>query len=516
MKLLASNKFEQKKCFCSMEKHRQTSKFKAQVLLELPKGTFPDEQNRLLGVKDEGQRLSYYLYDANGDRTYKFTGEYAAQNRSGQWHYYYLLDRLTLYASHYLVSNEKGYTKHYYAESERIASWIGGGGLHDLHNGYGDYPDMVIRHQESANSLFGNVLECLGADAMHEEDALGYLYDWQELVEEEKECYWYHPDHLGSSSWITYTDGSAVQHLHYLPFGEEFVDQRTTDFSARFTFSAKEKDSETGLSYFGSRYYSSDLSVWLSVDPMSDKYASLSPYVYCANNPVMLVDPDGEAIDPASQDEWNNNKQQITSTIVNRLFRLVTNTQEDRSYTNKSILSLCNTLNVMNQMEQDPVWTFALSSIGGKTTGYTKLTRDPDHNMAYLFQIGYSDMANFVHEITHCGQFLNGKIGFLETENGFGAYVDVYDELEAYQSQYYYSQGSLPLNNQHILTVAWLYNVKDDNGDYPYRKDGRISYDGFATECIMKAAYPKIAKEFDNMHGYLFHQERAVFNIVFK
>ena len=60
------------------------------------------------------------------------------------------------------------------------------------------------------------------------------------------------------------------------------------------TFSAKEKDSETGLSYFGSRYYSSDLSIWISVDPMSDKYPSLSPYVYCANNPVKLVDPNGE------------------------------------------------------------------------------------------------------------------------------------------------------------------------------------------------------------------------------
>ena len=64
--------------------------------------------------------------------------------------------------------------------------------------------------------------------------------------------------------------------------------------SETHTFSAKEKDSETGLSYFGARYYSSDLSIWLSVDPMSDKYASLSPYVYCANNPVKLVDPNGE------------------------------------------------------------------------------------------------------------------------------------------------------------------------------------------------------------------------------
>jgi RHS repeat-associated protein len=61
-----------------------------------------------------------------------------------------------------------------------------------------------------------------------------------------------------------------------------------------FTFSAKEKDTETGLSYFGSRYYSSDLSIWLSVDPMSDKYPSLSPYVYCADNPVKLIDFDGQ------------------------------------------------------------------------------------------------------------------------------------------------------------------------------------------------------------------------------
>ena len=63
-----------------------------------------------------------------------------------------------------------------------------------------------------------------------------------------------------------------------------------------YTFSAKERDPETGLSYFGSRYYSSDLSICLSVDPMSDKYPSFSPYTYCANNPVRCVDPNGEEI----------------------------------------------------------------------------------------------------------------------------------------------------------------------------------------------------------------------------
>ena len=67
-------------------------------------------------------------------------------------------------------------------------------------------------------------------------------------------------------------------------------------FADIHTFSAKEKDTETGLSYFGARYYSSDLSIWLSVDPMAAKYPSLSPYVYCANNPIKLVDPNGEEI----------------------------------------------------------------------------------------------------------------------------------------------------------------------------------------------------------------------------
>ena len=44
------------------------------------------------------------------------------------------------------------------------------------------------------------------------------------------------------------------------------------------------------------RHYNSDLSIWLSVDPMADKYPGVSPYTYCANNPVRLVDPDGREI----------------------------------------------------------------------------------------------------------------------------------------------------------------------------------------------------------------------------
>lgn len=98
------------------------------------------------------------------------------------------------------------------------------------------------------------------------------------------------------SNTVCGTRTATAQHLR----GRRWLHTPTTaNFSlltanSSYTFSAKEKDAETGYSYFGSRYYSSDLSIWLSVDPMAGKYPSLSSYTYCANNPVKVVDPDGE------------------------------------------------------------------------------------------------------------------------------------------------------------------------------------------------------------------------------
>ena len=60
------------------------------------------------------------------------------------------------------------------------------------------------------------------------------------------------------------------------------------------SFTGKERDEETGYGYFGARYMDHELMTgWLSVDPMADKYPSISPYAYCAWNPVKLIDPDG-------------------------------------------------------------------------------------------------------------------------------------------------------------------------------------------------------------------------------
>ena len=61
------------------------------------------------------------------------------------------------------------------------------------------------------------------------------------------------------------------------------------------SFTGKERDSETGFSYFGARYYDSDiLTGWLSVDTLADDFSNISPYNYCNWNPVKLKDPDGE------------------------------------------------------------------------------------------------------------------------------------------------------------------------------------------------------------------------------
>jgi RHS repeat-associated protein len=54
--------------------------------------------------------------------------------------------------------------------------------------------------------------------------------------------------------------------------------------------------------YFGARYYSSDLGIWISVDPLASKYSNLSPYAYVANNPIKLVDPNGMEIEDGLTD----------------------------------------------------------------------------------------------------------------------------------------------------------------------------------------------------------------------
>ena len=63
-----------------------------------------------------------------------------------------------------------------------------------------------------------------------------------------------------------------------------------------YLFNAKEFDEETGMYYYGARYYEPRLSLWMSVDPLQEKYPNISTYCYAANNPIKFIDSDGRKL----------------------------------------------------------------------------------------------------------------------------------------------------------------------------------------------------------------------------
>lgn len=95
--------------------------------------------------------------------------------------------------------------------------------------------------------------------------------NFQEGDAYEKMQFYYHPDHLGSSSYITNLDGEVVQHIEYVPFGEVSVEERNNIWNTPYLFNAKEFDEETGLYYYGARYYDPRISLWISTD-LSDAH----------------------------------------------------------------------------------------------------------------------------------------------------------------------------------------------------------------------------------------------------
>ncbi len=112
--------------------------------------------------------------------------------------------------------------------------------------------------------------------------------------------YYYHPDHLGTSTFLTDYYGAKYQFFLNLPFGETMAEQLpSTYYKTPYKFNGKELDDETGLYYYGARYYDPRISIWLSVDPLAEKMPSWSPYSFCFNNPMRFIDPDGKEPTPA-------------------------------------------------------------------------------------------------------------------------------------------------------------------------------------------------------------------------
>lgn len=107
--------------------------------------------------------------------------------------------------------------------------------------------------------------------------------------------FYYHPDHLGSS-YITNLDGEMVQHIEYVPFGEVFIEERNNIWNTPYLFNAKEFDEETGLYYYGARYYAPRVCNFISVDKFAEKYPYFTPYCYTANSPQKFIDINGDSI----------------------------------------------------------------------------------------------------------------------------------------------------------------------------------------------------------------------------
>ena len=89
--------------------------------------------------------------------------------------------------------------------------------------------------------------------------------------------------------------GKNIQNIPFFSSTQTSVKESDSYGLKVFTFTGKERDSETGFSYFGARYYDSDLMTgWLSVDPLADSIPYASTYTYCLDNPIKLKDPNGE------------------------------------------------------------------------------------------------------------------------------------------------------------------------------------------------------------------------------
>ncbi len=106
---------------------------------------------------------------------------------------------------------------------------------------------------------------------------------------------YYHTDAIGSVRVVTDDTGAVVARYDYLPFGERWDPQPSPDVRQ---FAGKERDAETGLDYFGARYYASQTGRFTTVDPghvNGDIFdpQSWNAYAYARNNPLRYTDPDG-------------------------------------------------------------------------------------------------------------------------------------------------------------------------------------------------------------------------------
>src|SRR6185312_11490226 len=108
--------------------------------------------------------------------------------------------------------------------------------------------------------------------------------------------YYYHNDNLGSSNVLTDRSGQMVQHYEYTTFGSSSYQNNTSAYQVSNRYTGQICDNETGLYYYGARYYDPQLGRFIQSDtlvPSTTAPQTLNRYSYCDNNPYKYVDPTG-------------------------------------------------------------------------------------------------------------------------------------------------------------------------------------------------------------------------------
>ncbi len=283
-----------------------------------------DEENRLGAVADNGT-MQHYIYDASGQRTIKAKGDNQLVNINGvNTGGKGTADNYTMYVfPHFTVHNNK-YTKHFFVGSQRILSKLGQPGtLDDIAviekvNGVNKI-DYNIKQGNTNDHIQGHY-KWIGEDGQvmtagkSGKIPPGILKKYSDLPNDsidngnvdkyERNQYFFHPDHLGSTSFITDASGEVSQHTEYLPFGEILVDDRPVNDKNPYLYNGKELDEETGNIYYGKRYYNPQIARFINVDPISEDFYWVSPYNYAENEPIANIDLWG--LQKVSVNELNN------------------------------------------------------------------------------------------------------------------------------------------------------------------------------------------------------------------
>ena len=170
------------------------------------------------------------MLNLNKQRDLKLNGATISVFQNGNSVNAPVLDRQTLYASPLITITDKGYTKHYFEEGNRICSSIGSGGFSNIfqHTSpiVSDLKEINRKTNQNAINTYKNNI---GVTPYI--NVTSIFYHRSTLYKSAPEAvFYYHTDHLGSATLITDDAADVVQQIAYLPYGEDWVDIRSNGY----------------------------------------------------------------------------------------------------------------------------------------------------------------------------------------------------------------------------------------------------------------------------------------------